>query len=572
MEKNKRKGYPSIDKPWLKYYSEEALCTSLPKCSIYQFFYQNNKDRKTVPALDYFGKTITYGEFFEGILKAETGLRRFGVKEGDIVSAIAVSTPEILYLFYAMNKLGAVSNWIDPRKGIEEVKRNITMTESKLCIVQDIFLERLGTDLISVSGVSFVLVTLKKSMPFPKKLIMSCNNQHLPESEKFFYYEDFIQGHDIHNLDEAVYKENVPALLEYTGGTTGVPKAVMLSNENCNAIVVQNLIAAPPVYPHSSWLSVAFPFTAYALISNQHLPLTLGIKCILCFELDISRVERFLLRKKCNYIANTPIMWENVICSKRSYRKDYSFLVMPIVGADTISTLSEQRVNEFLQQHGCKHKLAKGYGMTEAASGVTLTSTNETNKLGSVGIPFSHTVVGIFDIESGDELSYNEQGEICISGPSVMLGYYHEEEETMNVLKYHSDGRIWLHSGDLGHMDRDGFLYIDGRLKRMIINHLGFKVFAPNVEAIISQVPGVEKCCVVGTRDRQYKVGQIVVAYVKTNAPWEDVKERIDMACQKFLPEYSRPKVCSIGKFPYTAAGKVDFKALERMAEENLLA
>lgn len=135
MEKNKRKGYPSIDKPWLKYYSEEALCTSLPKCSIYQFFYQNNKDRKTVPALDYFGKTITYGEFFEGILKAETGLRRFGVKEGDIVSAIAVSTPEILYLFYAMNKLGAVSNWIDPRKGIEEVKRNITMTESKLCIV-----------------------------------------------------------------------------------------------------------------------------------------------------------------------------------------------------------------------------------------------------------------------------------------------------------------------------------------------------------------------------------------------------------------------------------------------------
>lgn len=568
-EKQNATGYPSVDRPWLKYYSEEALNTPLPQCSIYQFFYQSNKDSREAPALDYFGKTITYGEVLQGIQRAEAGLRGFGVKEGDIVSAIAVSTPEIIYLFYALNKMGAVSNWIDPRKGIEEVKRNITMTDSKLCMVQDIFLERLGEELFTVPEVSFVMISLKDSLPLPLKLLMSCKKQHYPKSGKLIRYADFIREGDVQRLDEAAYRKDAPALLEYTGGTTGKPKAVMLSNENCNAVVVQYQICGASVHSSHSWLSVAFPFTAYSLICSQHLPLSLGMKCTLCFELELSKVESLLLKRKCNHIANTPIMWENVITSERSRKADYSFLITPTVGADTISIASEQRVNEFLQGHGCKYKLAKGYGMTEAASGVTLTTTNEINKLGSVGIPFRYMVIGIFDLETGEELSYNEQGEICISGPSVMLGYYHEENATADILKRHKDGRMWLHSGDLGHMDSDGFLFIEGRLKRMIIDHVGFKIFAPNVEAVISQVPGVEKCCVVGARDRQYKVGQLAVAYVKTNIPWEDVKERITVACQKFLPEYSRPaKICRIEEFPYTATGKVDYRVLEKMAEE----
>lgn len=490
------------------------------------------------------------------------------MKAGDVVSAIAVSTPEIIYLFYALNKIGAVSNWIDPRKGIEEVKKNITMTGSKLCMVQDIFLERLVGICFTVPEVSFVLVSLKESMPLPLKFLMSCKGQGHSRNEKLIRYAEFVKEGDMRKLDEAVCKKDAPALLEYTGGTTGMPKAVMLSNENCNAVVVQYRNSGAQVEPSHSWLSVAFPFITYALICSQHLPLSLGMKCCLCLEL--SGMERFLFKKKCNHIASTPIMWETLIAGEKSRKADYSFLITPIVGADTISISSEQRVNDFLRKHGCKRKLTKGYGMTEAASAVTFNPTNEINRPGSVGIPFRYMVVSIFDMGSGEELPYGEQGEICISGSSVMLGYYHEEKATTDILKRHSDGRMWLHSGDLGHMDQDGFLFVDGRIKRMIIDHEGFKIFAPNVEAVISQVSGVEKCCVIGTRDRQYKVGQLAIAYVKTNDPWEDIRERIDVACKNSLPEYSRPaEICHIKEFPYTAAGKVDFRALEKMAESS---
>lgn len=569
-QKKKLTGYPHLDRPWLKYYSEEARNTSLPECSIYQFFYEKNKSYKNAAAFEYFGKTYTYGEMFRGIQQAEAGFRNAGVQEGDIVSAVAISVPETIYTFYALNKIGAVSNWIDPRKGIEEVKRNICMTGSKICIVQDIFWEQLGSGLLEIPEVTLVLVSLKDSMPVILKWLISLKMAHVPKSKRLIRYPEFIQGKSVRPLEEAAYTKNVPAILEYTGGTTGTPKAVMLSNENVNSIVVQYQICGAPIARFHTYLSVAFPFTAYALICNHHLPLSLGMKCFLCFELDISKVERILIKKRCNHMANTPIMWETIISSKKSQKTDYSFLITPTVGADTISAEGEKRVNEFLEAHGSKYILAKGYGMTEVASGVTFTPTNEVNKLGSVGIPFSHMTIGIFDLDSGEGLSYGEQGEVCIAGPSVMLGYYQDEKATAEVLKYHPDGRLWMHSGDLGHMDEDGFLFIDGRLKRMLINHVGFKIFAPNVEAVISQNAGVEKCCVVGVKDQEHKIGQIAVAYVKATGQQDGLKEQLYKSCRKVLPEYSCPKeIRFINEFPYTSAGKIDFKALEQMAEED---
>lgn len=572
MEKSYRQeltGYPSVDKPWLKYYSEETLHTPMPECSIYQYFLEENKEHGDAAAFQYFGKTFTYRELFYGIQQAEAGYRGAGVQEGDIVSVIAISIPETIYSFYALNKIGAISNWIDPRKGAEEIRQNIVMTKSKLCVIQDIFWEQIDSVLLTIPGITLVLVSLRDSMPVPLKWLMSFKKVHVPKSKRLIQYSEFIQGKSVRPLEESAYKKNVPAIMEYTGGTTGTPKAVMLSNENVNSVVVQYQICGAPIARSHTWLSVAFPFTAYSLICSHHLPLTLGMKCFLCFELNIPKVERFLIKERCNHMANTPIMWETIISSKKSQKTDYSFLITPTVGADTISAEGERRVNAFLQAHGSKFKLAKGYGMTEVSSGVTLTPTNEVNKLGSVGIPFSHMTIGIFDLDSGEELPYGKQGEICIAGPSVMLGYYHEEKATAEVLKYHPDGRLWMHSGDLGHMDEDGFLYIDGRLKRMLINHVGFKIFAPNLEAVISQIAGVEKCCVVGVRDQEHKIGQIAVAYVKA-AGWQDgLKEQIYESCRKVLPEYSCPReIQFIEEFPYTSAGKIDFKALEQMAEE----
>lgn len=570
MSKQKLTGYPSVDKPWLKYYSEEALNTQPPECSIYQLLYQNNKDHKSDVALDYYGKIITYGELFQGIQRAEAGFRKFGVHEGDIVSAVAVNAPETLYAFYALNKIGAVSNWIDPRKGIEEVKKNITMVQSKLCLVQDIFLERLGEKLLAVPDVLFVLLSMKDSMPLPLKLLLSPKKSRSLKRKNIIKYADFVAGGSARPLEESVYKKDAPAVFEYTGGTTGIPKAVMLSNQNCNCSVIEYYISGVSIERTRTILTAAFPFTAYSMIGNQHLSLTMGLKCIQCFDLDIPKVAQLLRKKRCNYTANTPLLWESIAADKQLQKSDFSFLTVPIVGADTISIQSEQRVNDFLREHGCRSKLVKGYGMTETCAAVTLTPTNEINKLGSVGIPYRFMTISIFDLDTGEELSYGKQGEICITGPSVMLGYYQNEAATAEVLRLHPDGKKWIHSGDLGHMDQDGFLFIDGRIKRMIIDRVGFKIFAPNVESVISQVPEVEKCCVVGVKDKRYSIGQLAVAYVMSDGNQNEIKEKIYAICRNSLPEYCWPaEIYFIQEFPYTAAGKVDFRALEKLAEEE---
>lgn len=366
------------------------------------------------------------------------------------------------------------------------------------------------------------------------------------------------------------YSPNKPALLEYTGGTTGISKGVVLSNDNVNAIIEQTKYSGVPLERGESWLSVAFPFTAYSLICSQHMPLSLGITAHLCFSLDMEKVEKQLLKHKVNHMANTPLMWEQLTKSKHTAKADLSFIIAPTVGADALDVKKEEEINQFLKEHNCKYKLAKGYGMTEVSSGVCITPTNDVNKIGSVGIPLNLTTVGVFDIDTGDEQTYGMQGEICVQGPSVMLGYYNNEVANNDILRKHSDGQVWLHSGDLGHIDEDGFLFIDGRIKRMIIDHTGFKIFAPIVENAILEIPEIEKCCVVGIKDKEHNVGQIPVAFIITKMLTDIKRVETDIIglCEEKLPTYSYPKkIIFKEKFPYTSAGKVDYRALEKEAE-----
>ena len=208
--------------------------------------------------------------------------------------------------------------------------------------------------------------------------------------------------------------------------------------------------------------------------------------------------------------------------------------------------------------------------MTEVASAVAVTFSNDCNKIGSVGIPFTHTTISIFDTETEEELRYGERGEVCISGPNVMKGYYNNPQETAKVLKVHKDGNVWMHSGDIGHMDEDGFLFIDGRVKRMIVNHHSFKIFAPEIEKTLSKHPGVEKCCVVGAPDTEYHAGQIAVAFIIVKTGCTVTEEELRELCKQNLPEYYMPqKFIFTEKFPYTSAAKVDYRKLEELARRQ---
>ena len=570
IAEQKLTGYPSIDKPWLKYYSEEAINSALPECTIYEYLWQNNKDHLDDIALNYFDRKITYGELFENIDKAACAFSAIGVKPGDIVSGISVTTPEIVYSFYALNKIGAVSNWLDPRKSKKEIYKAILKVNSNVCLLFEDFFDQLHSTLVDLKC-KVILISIKDSLPSVPKAIMTLTKKKIPNSNQCIPYKDFaLKYQDNCSFKNNINRRNQAAILEYTGGTTGIPKAVMLSDENVNTVVEQYRVSGTPLCRNESWLTVAFPFVAYALIISLHAPLSFGMTCYLCFGLKAKDVEKMLIRKKINHMANTPLLWDQLISSKKIDNNDLSFLINPTVGADSMDVYKEKKINEFLKNHGCKYPIIKGYGMTEVGSAASVNISNEINKIGSVGIPFNKIIVSAFDMDNGKEVSYNQQGEICITGPSVMLGYYNNSEETEKVLRTHEDGKIWMHSGDLGHIDEDGFIYIDGRIKRMIIDHDGFKIFSPAIEAVLSSINTIEKVCVVGINDNLFGTGQIPVGFVvaKKSIKQSEIIKQIKAMCNKCLPEYSHVNtVHFVDELPYTGAGKVDYSSLEKLAE-----
>lgn len=298
---------------------------------------------------------------------------------------------------------------------------------------------------------------------------------------------------------------------------------------------------------------------------------------ICCIELyEPKAVAQAIVKNKYNHVAVTPIVWESMIKDSLSQKKDFSFLVAPTSGADYMSPKFEKEINDFFAKHNCIWKICQGYGMTEVGSAVATCLSNDYNKSCSVGIPFPKTIISTFDVDSGKELPIGEVGEICIYGPSVMLGYYKNPEATNMVIKQHEDGTKWMHTGDLGRIDEDGNLFITGRIKRMITRYDGFKVFPAAVEEKILTHPEVEKCSVVGRKDPCSEGGQLPVAFLvmknKDAAHGEKMVLEVKTLCEKSLPEYSQPVQFFVkDALPLTPTGKIDYRALEEEAQKMML-
>ena len=563
-------GYPSIDKPWLKYYSEEAINISLPKCTIYEYIWKNNKDDLENVALNYFGRKITYGEMFENIDKTAAAFSDEGIGAGDIVLGIAINIPEIIYSIYALNKIGAVSAWLDPRKSVDEIMDIVNSIHPKMVMLLDDAPEELLERFTAV-GARTISYSVQDSLPAAAKATMMSKSPD--KKHKGTSYGDMIKNYaDVKSVDRTKSVKNPIALIVYTGGTTGASKGVMLSNENINSVVAQYVVSGVPLGRDHSWLTMGSTFIVYALIMGLHTPLSIGMTCYICLDFEVRAMEKIILDNRINHTMNTPMLWEYLIQSELSKKADYSFLINPTVGADSMDINKEEEISDFLEQHNCKYPIIKGYGMTEVSSAVSVNVSKNINKIGSVGIPFCAMVISAFDPLTGEECRFDEQGEICITGPSVMAGYFDNKEATDEMIRRHSDGRLWLHSGDLGHIDSDGFLFIDGRLKRMIIDYIGFKIFAPAIETAIMDIAEIDKCCVVGSPDREHQRGQIAVAFViaKQGVNTQQLVEKILKVCRDTLPSYSQPaRIVFVEQFPYTGAGKVDYRALEKEAERT---
>ena len=579
MEEKKNTGYPSIDKPWLKYYTKEAINGDLPEMTTYEYLYNRNKKNLNKVALNYYGRKIKYGELFDNIDIVSKSLINYGVNKGDIVTISMPTFPETIYLFYALSKIGAVANMIDPRTNAEGIKDYVEECDSKLLFFVDVIQDKINKIKDQLKCENIISISPSDSLPFPlsvavnlKKKLNGDKSTELSTKWKKFYS---IGVNDSKKYDAIKYEKNMPVVIVHTGGTTGKPKGVVLSNDNINACSYQCEIAGYDFQSKHSWLNIMPPFIAYGIGNGLHLPLSCGMETILIPQFNPEKFADLLNKYKPNHMVGVPSHYGNIINSKKMKNKDLSYIIAPTVGGDKMDETLEKETNDFLKKHNCEYKVVKGYGMTEVNAAVAACTSNETNEIGSVGIPFPKTIISIFNPGTDEELKFNEVGEICITGPNTMLGYFKNSDETNNILKIHRDGKTWVHSGDFGYMNDSGKLFILDRIKRIIIRHDGFKIFPNMIEDCILKHPDVESCKVVGVKDIHNIQGKLSKAHIilkKDVAKDESIiLEELYQLCSKNLPEYMQPCDIEINdKFPLTSIGKVDFIELERKDNENI--
>ena len=568
---DKKIGYPSIDRPWLKYYTKEQIDADLPECKVYDYILENNKDDLSRAAINYYGRKLTYRQLFRGIEDAAKAFLQIGVKEGDIIAVISVTIPETIYTFYGLNRIGAVSNMIDPRTSAEGIREYILEVDAKVVVVLDMAYEKIKEAIVGTNVSHVIMLSPSDSLPAAKKLLYRLGKgTKAGKTADYLSWRSFVADGADQVVRDVPYKKDTCCVIVHTGGTTGRPKGVMLSNDNLNCSAFQLMNSAFTMKRGDIWADVMPPFIAYGIGNGLHMPLVKGMEVVLIPAFDPEKYDKLMIKYRPTQIVGVPSHYEGIINSRRLKNKDMSYLESPVVGGDTMKIDLEDKVNSFLKEHNVRFNILKGYGMTEVSAAVSACMSDEINKRGSVGIPFAHTVISAFDHDTGEELKQGQKGEICITGPNTMLGYYDNEEETDNILKMHDDGRIWVHSGDLGHIDEDGMLFIEGRIKRMIIRHDGFKVFPGFIENTILKNPLVKQCCVVGQNDLSHAQGMLPIAYIvlrNDKGNQDELLKELKLLCEEELPEYAQPRAFFIiDSMPLTSIGKIDYRYLEKCA------
>ena len=561
--------YASVAKPWLKYYDASFIGQPLPDCTTFEYLYQQNKQHLNEPALEYFGRKITYADFFVNIKKTAAAFRAIGLKKDDIATVVSIMTPEIIYAFYAADLIGATLNLVDPRYSVEGIHDYIAEVDSHLLICLNVTYDRCVQAAKRTHVERILVVSPADSLSLPMAIGYKLKNPDKNHySSNVIHWKDFIAGGQGQSTAaDPVDPMDHACVVVHTGGTTGSPKGVMLTDRNFNTIAKQFKTYEFLCHRGQTLMNIMPPFIAYGFACGIHLPLTLGIKVVIIPNADASKLGSLVLKYKPQHMFGVPTHYQQLATDPRLKNKDLSFIRMYAAGGDAISVGAEENVNEFLAAHNVEFPMAKGYGMTEVSSAATAAAASIT-KPGSAGIPLVDTIVSVFEPGTAKELPIGEQGEICICSESIMKGYYHKPEETAAVKQVHPDGRTWVHTGDVGYIDEDGFGFVGSRIKRLIIRPDGFKVFPSMIENAISHHPAVRQCSVVGCVAKDHPQGRLPFVFVVLDPAAADKKRQIlrelRQLCVEELPEYVQPVAYKfISEMPLTPVGKVDYRKLE---------
>ena len=551
----------------MKHFSSESQNIEIPEMTAYSFMKKNNIHRLDSVAINYYGNKIPFRKFISNIDEVSDSFASLGVKEGDIVSFISVQVPECIYSIYALNKLGAAANTVDPRMDVGSIQRMISESGSKITVILDYVFPKIEKIIDSLNQ-KIVVMSLSSSLPFIKrKIIDSKMKVDVHYSDDIVSWADFIQTGKTTVSKEVSYAGDRLVAITYTGGTTGHPKGVMLTNDSLNSVALNFINCGLDYEPGQSFLGIIPIFSSYGLVCGMHMPLCLNLELIPIPKFDPREFGKLVKKFKPNHMISTPAFYEMLIDSKEMRHADLSFLITLGSGGDTMNSGIEEKLTQFMKDHKIRYPLAQGYGMSELSAAASF-CVNRIYKPRSVGVPSPLTVMGIFDPDTGEELGYGQTGEICVSGPTMMKGYWNRPEETSYVMREHDDGTKWIHSGDLGYIDDEGFVFVIGRLKRMITRFDGHKVFPVNLEGLISAHDSVHNCAVIGVNDMGHGQGQyplVIVELIKGTDPDEVCIELYDM-CNSSCEERGKPvAVISVDEIPLTGMGKNDYRSLEKV-------
>ena len=569
MEQTNLTGYPSIDKPWLKYYSEEAINAKLPECTVFEYLWKNNKDYLDDVALIYFGKKITYGELFREVERVRNALLNEGIRKGDKVILFTSSTPETVYAVLALCRIGAVADMINPLFTKEQAIDRINETEATLMIALEQLYDRIADAIPETCVKKTVIVPIYRSMPTVKGAFAKLKlKKPIPYGETVVSWNAFVQN-GVNDQPDAPYEKDHPLIMVYSSGSTGASKGIVLTNTGiCGTL---SNYERPDYFPHKrgeSFLQMIPVWFSTGIIISLFMPLCIGICIILEPVFSKETFVRDIKQYRPNMTLGSSSLWMYAIKCNKLKRKTLSFLHYPITGGEKLSASNEAEINRFLHAHGCNAAIIQGYGMCELGGTVT-TAPYFYTKPGSAGIPIKKVLVASFDVLTDKEQKYYEEGEIRIYTPARMKEYFRNPKATAEFFKTDEQGRVWGCTGDIGYVDEDGFVFIKGRATDSCVVESGETVYFFDVEDMILKDEAVAQCKVV---DIQTERGTELAAHIVFDETVVDPKTKlreIAARVKRELPPHMAPQYYKVRtSIPVHANGKRDVDAMRRDRED----
>lgn len=558
--------------PWEKYLGDVPMHLDYFEGTMFEKVKDIAEKYPNNIAFDFMGKSTTYKKMVEEIENCAKALKTIGVRENDKVTIAMPNCPQAIYMFYAVNLVGGIANMIHPLSAEKEIEFYLNESESVTAITLDQFYHKFENIRANTKVVNIIIASIKDALAQPIKagymLTEGRKIRKIPADAPIIRWNEFMK------LSKACFynykaqrKSDDPAVILYSGGTTGTTKGIVLSNKNFNALS-QQVIATNPMFRPGDKMLAAMPlFHGFGLGVCVHTMLAQGGRCILIPRFTPKSYAKQITKYKCNFIAGVPTLYEALLRLPDMDGADLSSLKGVFSGGDSLSIELKKKFDKFLYDHNATIQVREGYGTTETVTACCLTPSHMF-KEGSIGLPFPDTYIKIVEPGTDKEVPYGEEGEILLAGPTVMMEYMKHPDETAQTLRHHADGLTWVYTGDLGVMDNQGFIYFKGRAKRMIITS-GYNVYPGQLENILDANEMVQMSCIIGVPD-PYKMEK-VKAFVKLTPDYpanDETKQKLMDYCRKHIAKYAMPYDIEFREeLPKTLVGKVAYRVLQ---EEEL--